>query len=205
MLKRNPFIEPSVPTPAKYPPQDGPLWVHELKYDGYRIQIHKDGDHVALYSRNGIDFTRRYHVIADAARKFRAKSFILDGELVANRADGRPDFGNLLRNNTTNLAVWVFDALSHKNEDTRPFPFVHRREIMERIMGNAPKLFYKTFQWPGAYALMAGCVELDLEGIVSKRVDRPYVSGRTTDWIKVKTANWKENNNWRNEFFNRNK
>src|SRR5205085_4248434 len=88
---KNPFIEPCLPTLAKEPPA-GPAWVHEVKFDGYRLQVHKERKDVALLSKNGNDFTSRFRDIAIAAALIATKSVILDCELTACADDGTPDF-----------------------------------------------------------------------------------------------------------------
>ena len=117
MLARTPFIRPCSPIIGKVPPI-GPLWLHEVKFDGYRCQIHKDGKHVALLSKSGNEFTSRYPALANAVAKMPTKAVILDAELTACAADGAPDFGALLRKRTDSLCVWVFDILSHNGKDT---------------------------------------------------------------------------------------
>jgi bifunctional non-homologous end joining protein LigD len=115
LLHRNSFIEPCLPTPAKEPPA-GPGWVHEVKFDGYRLQLHKEGKDVVLLSKNGNDFTSRFPDIAIAASLIPTKSVILDCELTACADDGTPDFGSLLQKQEVPLCVWVFDALFPKRE-----------------------------------------------------------------------------------------
>ena len=111
VLAKTPFIRPCSPSISKVPPV-GPGWLHEVKFDGYRCQIHKDGTDVALFSKNGNEFTSRYPAVASAVAKLPTKAVVLDAELAACGADGSPDFGALLRKRTNNLCVWVFDILS---------------------------------------------------------------------------------------------
>ena len=88
---RSPFITPCSPTISKAPPT-GPLWSHEVKFDGYRLQIHKDGKHVALFSKRGNNFTRSYPTLVSVVAKLPTKTVILDAELTICAADGSPDF-----------------------------------------------------------------------------------------------------------------
>jgi bifunctional non-homologous end joining protein LigD len=203
MLARTPFIPPCLPTLRKEPPV-GPMWTHEVKFDGYRIQIHKDGSDVALYSRNGHDFTSRYPGIARAfSKRCSTRACILDAELTAINSDGHPDFGALLIPRLqSDVCVWVFDILSLRRQDLRPLPFVTRRYKLDRVMGScgSPLIQYSEF-FSNPHGLLAACGKFRLEGVVSKRLDRPYCSGRSKDWIKVKCAAWRDANKWRHEFF----
>ena len=91
LVPRPPFILPAQPTLRDRPPK-GERWVHEVKFDGYRVQLHKDGKEVVIYSRNGIDFTERFPSIAYALARFPAKRVIIDAEVVAVTAKGLPNF-----------------------------------------------------------------------------------------------------------------
>jgi bifunctional non-homologous end joining protein LigD len=184
--RANPFIAPCLPTLRTEPPT-GPGWLHEVKFDGYRIQLHKDGRDVALYSKNGNDFTWRFPEIVYAVAALPTTSFVLDGEITACRDDGTPSFGALLQKREAHLCVWVFDMLSQYGKDVRGLPLVARRaklhKLMTRVQCNQVRCS-ETFQDP--HRLLIACAERRMEGIVSKRVDRRYVSGPTKDWIKVK-------------------
>ena len=91
-LQRRPsgFIEPCLPSKVARPPS-GPLWVHEIKHDGYRLMVRRDGSRVRCFTRNGHDWADRFPAIVDAALRLRAQSFLIDGEAVIARDDGRPD------------------------------------------------------------------------------------------------------------------
>ena len=201
MLHREPFIEPCVPTLAKEPPI-GPHWIHEVKFDGYRVQIHKDRDNVRLFSKNGNDFATRFPVITYVVRRLPTTSFIVDAELTACKHDGSPDFSALLSRKGEDLCVWAFDLLSQYGRSLRPLDLRIRREKLQKLIArvDTPRLrFSEPFADP--HALLKVCADLKMEGVVSKRLDRPYRSGRTKDWIKVKCAGWREHNRWRHEFF----
>jgi bifunctional non-homologous end joining protein LigD len=108
----------------------------------------------------------------------------------------------LKRRLDSDVCVWVFDVLSIRGQDMRPLPFITRRYKLDRVMGScgSPLLQHsETFSDP--HILLATCSKFKLEGIVSKRIDHPYRSGPSKDWIKVKCAQWKEANRWRHEFF----
>jgi len=202
LLHRNSFIEPCLPTLAEEPPA-GPGWVHEVKFDGYRLQLHKEGKDVVLLSKSSNDFTSRFPDIATAASLIPTKSsVILDCELTACADDGTPDFGRLLHKQDVPLCVWVFDILSQNGTDLRNLKLSARRQKLNKLMArvNTPNVQCSQVFFD-SHALLKACGERRMEGIVSKRVDRPYVSGPTKDWIKVKCREWREANQWRHEFF----
>jgi bifunctional non-homologous end joining protein LigD len=199
--RKTPFIQPSAPTLRAAPPK-GEGWLHELKFDGYRHQIHKDGETVTLYSRNGSDFTRRYPVIEAATRNLKAANAIIDGELVACDRDGHPDFRRLLHGTAQphELVVWCFDLLALDGADLRALPFVKRRTMLAKLLRRAPSALMLSETFTDAERLLAECGKRGLEGIVSKRTDGPYRSGKG-DWIKVKCAQWRLANRDRWELF----
>jgi bifunctional non-homologous end joining protein LigD len=196
------FVEPCIPTQGLYPPK-GPNWVHEVKFDGFRCQLHKHGDDVVLFSRNGKDFTKHYLIVRAAAGAIPVRSMILDGEFTAYADDGREDFKALLERRTPHhLCLWVFDLLALHGRSQRINPLWKRRMTLDSVMDkiHSPNIRYsEQFQDPDA--LLAECARRGLEGIVSKRTDKGYRSGKSTDWIKVKAKGWREHNAWRGEFF----
>jgi bifunctional non-homologous end joining protein LigD len=202
VVRTNPFIEPCLPTLAKEPPI-GFGWVHEVKFDGYRLQLHKEGKDVVLLSKNGNDFTSRFQDAAIAASLIPTKSVILDCELTACRGDGTPDFGSLLhQRGDVPVCIWVFDILAQNGKDLRSLKLSARRQKLNKLMARVSTPAIQCSQvFFDAHALLKVCGERQMEGIVSKRVDRPYVSGPSKDWIKVKCPEWRESNVWRHEFF----
>jgi bifunctional non-homologous end joining protein LigD len=122
------FIEPCIPTRAVKPP-GGPDWVHEIKHDGYRLIVHRDGDAVRLFTRRGYDWTDRYPAIARAAAKLRAKSFTMDGEAAVCGPDGIAIFYALHRRGTvTEAMLYAFDLLELDGIDHRPLRLGKRKE-----------------------------------------------------------------------------
>jgi ATP-dependent DNA ligase len=116
----NGFIPPCIPTRALNPPA-GPDWIHEIKHDGYRLQVRRDGDSVRLFTRRGYDWTGRYPAIASTAAKLRAKSFTIDGEAVVCGPDGVAIFDALHRHGTVSEAMlYAFVLLELDGEDLRP-------------------------------------------------------------------------------------
>ena len=203
MSRTSPFITPCSPMFSKVPPI-GPLWVHEVKFDGYRLQIHKVGKHVVLYSKRGNDLTSSYPTLVRAVTKLPTKAVILDAELTICAPDGSPDFSALLRRKTDGLRVWVFDILSQSGKDQRLKPLGTRRAKLKTLMGRVESQligYSEAFSEP--VPLLAACAARGMEGIVSKRLDRPYRSGPSKEWLKTKCPQWREENSWRHEFFQR--
>jgi bifunctional non-homologous end joining protein LigD len=100
-----------------------PDWIHEIKYDGYRLRVERDGDRVRLITRNGNDWTKRYPWIAESALKNRQKQFVIDGEAVVLSVDGVPDFNALhSRKHDHEVQFYAFDALALDGEDLRALP-----------------------------------------------------------------------------------
>jgi bifunctional non-homologous end joining protein LigD len=140
------FIQPCSPVTAKSVPA-GDDWQHEVKFDGFRVQIHKLGDEVELYSRSGSRFSRRYPLLVDMLRELPAKSAIIDGEIIASDAAGIPDFWRLfLRSEKpAELHVLAFDLIALDGKDLRKLPLERRQE--------APASSCQTVRLSGAVAL----------------------------------------------------
>src|SRR5438046_832116 len=164
----------------------GARWSYEVKWDGYRTLAVKDGARVTLYSRNLKDATTQYPTIARAMGTLSAKTVILDGELVAVDAAGRPSFQALHHQAAHTLAYYVFDALHLDGRDVMAAPLVERRTTLARLSLHTPIL--RSDPLPGTAAQIEEAVRnLGLEGIVAKRTDSRYEAGkRSGAWIKVK-------------------
>ena len=179
--------------------------MHEVKFDGYRVQLHKHGKAITIYSRNGFDFTQRFPAVATALAQLPTRTAIIDAEVVAVTAQGLPDFAALLRRTAKpeDICCYCFDLLRHNSLDTRPLPLLARRTrlatVIERF-SNDCLLLSEIFA--DAEKLLAECERLGIEGIVSKRKDAPYRSGKKGDWVKVKTKAWREANKNRGDLFN---
>jgi bifunctional non-homologous end joining protein LigD len=201
MLKRNPFIAPASPVSRTAPPS-GDGWIHEVKFDGFRVQLHKDVDDVTIFSRNGHDITRRYPDIRDALFNLPCSKAILDAELTACDSQGKPDFISLMRREDVEMCVWAFDALRIDEIDLRTKPLWQRKSELQRIILEADDhtlRFSDDFDDPAK--LLQVAEKWGLEGIVSKKIDQPYRSGRNVGWIKVKTQSWRQANTSRWELF----
>jgi bifunctional non-homologous end joining protein LigD len=182
------FVEPCIPTLAAKPPA-GPGWVHEIKHDGYRLIVRRDGNEVHLFTRRGYDWTDRYPAIAAAAAKLRAHSFTLDGEAVVCGPDGVAVFDALhRRHKATDAILYAFDLLELDDEDLRPFPLGDRKKKLAKLLARkaAGILLNEHTDQDGATVFRHAC-KLGFEGIVSKRLSAPYHSGPSRDWIKTKS------------------
>jgi bifunctional non-homologous end joining protein LigD len=179
------WIEPSIPTLVSKPPR-GADWRHEIKWDGYRICIVVNAGIAKVRTRRGLDWTDRLPSIATSAAKLACRNAILDGEAVALDGNGRSDFG-LLQGDFAGAVAYVFDLLWLNGEDLRSQPLWERREALETLIGkgNGAILLSEEVAEDGVAFFNVAC-EHGLEGIVSKRVDRPYRSGKSGEWLKTK-------------------
>lgn len=177
-----------LPTKATAVP-NGPDWLHEIKYDGYRLRVERDGDRVRLISRGGYIWTDRYPWIVEAARKVRQKRFVLDGEAVVLGVDGVPSFNALhSRKHDADVQLCAFDLLAEGGDDLRKLPLHLRKTALDRLLARRPEgIFVSPIERGeiGPELFQAAC-RMGLEGLVSKRRDRPYQGGRSKHWIKVK-------------------
>jgi bifunctional non-homologous end joining protein LigD len=199
-VSRVQFIPPAL-LKLKASPPTGEGWLYELKFDGYRVQLHKAGLS-SIYGRNGGDFTRRFPAVAAAVLGLPTKSCVIDGELIAAGRHGQPDFLALLHGRHVPTCVYCFDLLELNGRDLREQPLVQRRARLQALLARAKCnviRFSETF--PNANDLLAECARLGLEGIVAKRRDSPYRSGTRSGWIKVKTPEWKAANKYRAKLF----
>jgi ATP-dependent DNA ligase len=185
---RKPAFEPCLPTPAKQVPT-GPDWLHEIKHDGYRLIVQREGGRVRLFTRNGHDWTDRYPLIVEAALRNRSSSFVIDGEAVLLGVDGVSDFNGLhSRRHNTEVQLYAFDILALDGDDLRKLPLHLRKNNLARLLARRPEgIFVSEFEQGeiGPDLFRKAC-EFGLEGLVSKRRDSSYRSGRSPSWIKVK-------------------
>jgi len=185
------FIEPCLPTLGHAVPS-GPQWVHEIKHDGYRLICRREGDRVRVFSRRGTDYTERVPAIAEAVRALPVSSATLDGEGVVCDPDGVTDFDLLRaalgRMGSRRAFLFAFDVLEIGGRDLRASPWDERRKALTKLLrkaGNGIRLSEHLATTDGNTLFQHACA-MGLEGIVAKRRDRPYRSGRCPDWIKVK-------------------
>lgn len=170
------------------PPGDD--WLHELKYDGFRIVIRRRASRVGLYSRNGLDWTARLPHLVATALKLPCKSCVLDGELVALDPKGNSSFGLLQRQMGTTpetTVVFAFDLLRLDGRDVASLPLDARKRSLAGLLKKAGKaLRPSSFIVGGGPRAFARACRQGLEGIISKRRSAPYQCGRNGDWLKVK-------------------
>ena len=183
-----PKFEFCIPTNGKAVPA-GAEWFHEIKFDGYRLRVERDGDRVRLITRGGYDWTKRFPWIVEAALKNRRSQFVLDGEAVILSINGMSDFNALhSRKQKHEVQLCAFDVLAMDREDLRSLDLSKRKTNLDRLLRGRPDgIFVNPFESRaiGPYLFRAAC-DMGLEGLVSKRSDRPYRGGRSKDWIKVK-------------------
>ncbi len=190
------IIDAQLATLMKSPPS-GPNWVHEIKYDGYRMLCRiVDGD-VRIVSRNGKDWTARFPAIVRALARLPVKSAWLDGEAVVVDDKGRTSFQALqsaLSDATTgNPGYFAFDLLYLDGVDLRGVALVERKRLLEELLSSMPATvrYSEHFAVPGP-AFLQNVSALGLEGMVSKRADLPYQAGRGPGWQKTKCARRQE-------------
>jgi bifunctional non-homologous end joining protein LigD len=181
------FIPPCLPTKAHEPPSGG-LWLHEIKHDGFRVIARKDGPRVRLYSRPGNDLTRRFPLIVEALARLRSRSCIVDGEAVACDDDGVASF-DLVRHHRANdrVFLYAFDLIELNGDDLRRDPLEVRKATLASVLAKSGSgiRFNEHIEGDGPTVFAHAC-KLSLEGIVSKRKDSAYRSGRSPDWLKMK-------------------
>ncbi len=182
------FIEPQLAKSLEKPPV-GPGWAHEIKFDGYRMQLRTVGGKATLLSRSGLDWSAKFpEVVASGVG---LADGIIDGEVAALDHTGAPDFAALqaaISNaKTADLVFFVFDQLFAGKGDLRPLPLADRKARLQAHVEQAPAniRYVDHFITAGDAVLLSAC-RMDLEGIVSKRLDAPYQSGRSESWGKSK-------------------
>jgi bifunctional non-homologous end joining protein LigD len=190
------FIEPCRPTSSPTPPS-GEEWAHEIMHDGLRIIARKEDKRIRLYGRMGNDLTDRFPLIVEAMTYLGANSCTVDGEAVACGEDGIASFDRISYWRNGNIVfLYAFDLIELNGSDLRREPFVVRKatlasllgqEMIAGLLGSAtPGLrFNEHIEADGPTVFQHAC-KLGLEGIVSKRKDSYYVSGRSLYWIKSK-------------------
>jgi bifunctional non-homologous end joining protein LigD len=180
------FIHPCQPIVSKQPPS-GPDWAHELKHDGYRLQIHVRDGRVRLYTINGYDWSNRYPLIMDEATRINVTA-IMDAEVICTDGKGVPNFEKLHSRRNDHLAfACAFDLLMVGGEDLRYLPFAKRKAALRKLL-KADRGGIQYVEHAGGHGgkLFAAACQLGLEGIVSKKLDAPYKSGPSKAWLKIK-------------------
>ncbi len=184
------FIEQCDPTLGEEAPS-GAGWLHEIKHDGYRLELHLRDRRARLYSRMAKDWTSQFPPIAEAARALPACEAILDGEALVLNVEGVADLQALRREigkaKSERLLFYAFDLLYLDGEDLRALPLVKRKSRLKGLLESAPAnlVYVDHLETDGPRVFDSAC-KLGLEGIVSKRKESPYRSGRQEFWIKAK-------------------
>ena len=183
------FIPPALATRIDRVPT-GERWVHEIKFDGYRVQLHIANDDIIVLTRRGNDWTKRFRKIAADAYLINAKSAIIDGEIVIPAADGTTDFSvlqNELKGQSIRIVMVAFDLLYLDGQDVRKLPLLERKAILQKLIAKTAIQFSESFELDGREMFKHAC-RTGLEGIVSKVRDSRYPTDRTNDWVKITCA-----------------
>jgi bifunctional non-homologous end joining protein LigD len=188
---------PQLATLSKEVPA-GDDWLHEIKYDGYRLLCSIRDGRARLFSRGGLDWTDKLSRLASSARELPAREAVLDGEIVILRPDGTSDFQALQKTmgggNPSGLVYYLFDVLYGDGYDLRMAPVVERKELVRSLLEGSPSdrmRFSDHLRGHGAAALARACA-LGAEGIVSKLASSIYEPRRTRTWLKIKCSHRQE-------------
>jgi bifunctional non-homologous end joining protein LigD len=183
------FIEPALAQAIPRVPS-GDRWIHEIKFDGYRVQLHLFGEEIRIFTRRGYDWSKRFKKIAGDAYLINAGSAIIDGEVVVPAEDGSTDFSvlqNELKGNSTRIVMVAFDLLYLNGYDLRKLPLLERKAHLKRLIAKTAIQFSDSFELDGSEMFKHAC-GVGLEGVVSKVRDSRYQSGRGNDWVKKTCA-----------------
>jgi bifunctional non-homologous end joining protein LigD len=184
------FIAPALATSIETVPV-GTRWIHEIKFDGYRVQVHLANEEVRVYTRRGNDWTNRFRKVAADAWHVSAGNAIIDGEIVVPAADGTTDFSvlqNALKGGSTKIVLIAFDLLYLNGRDLRKLPLIERKGHLKRLIAGTDVQFSESFEVDGAEMFAHAC-KIGLEGVVSKVRDSRYSSGRGNDWVRKPASN----------------
>ena len=186
------FVEPALASSIEKVPS-GARWIHEIKFDGYRVQVHLANQAITIFARRGHDWTKRFRKAADDAWHIKAGSAIIDGEIVVPAADGSTDFSvlqNELKGSSKSIVLVAFDLLYLNGRDIRKEPLLRRKAELRKIIAGTDVQFSESFEIDGK-AMFAHACKLGLEGVVSKVRDSAYASRRGNAWVK-KTCTQRE-------------
>ncbi|MFY9935841.1 MAG: DNA ligase D [Silvibacterium sp.] len=190
------FITPQLAAQSTEAPRSSG-WVHELKLDGYRIQVRKDSDHIQLLTRTGLDWTHRMKVLVPFFEALPAGTAILDGEVVVLSPSGSTSFANLQaafqEGAKHPLTYFAFDLLHLNGHNLRDLALTDRKALLSRLLENPDDAirYSDHVDAPGDLVFKEAC-KLHAEGIISKRAEGKYISSRTTDWRKLKCIHEQE-------------
>ena len=187
------FVEPQLALLVEKPPEGGG-WGHEIKLDGYRLQVRVENGRAVLKTRKGLDWTAKFPALAQAAKVL--PDCILDGEAVVMNSKGTPNFSALQEalseGSADAVILFAFDLLFEGTEDLRGLPLAERKRHLEAMLDLQPRkvtghIRYLDHLETSGAAVLESASRVNLEGIVSKQLDAPYRSGRTGSWMKSKS------------------
>ncbi len=177
----------------------GDLWIHEIKFDGYRMLCRIDGDEVKFISRNQQDWSKRLKPLAQAVKRLGIARGMLDGEIVSLRNDGTTDFQSLQNafrdGKADDIHYYVFDLVHLDGFSLMDVPLEERKRVLAQLLSARPnnsKVHFSEHLSGSGKELIRKACTLHLEGIISKRRDRPYQGGRSHDWLKTKCVKSEE-------------
>ena len=183
------FIAPALASATDRVPS-GERWIHEIKFDGYRVQVHLANEAVKVFTRRGHDWTKRFKKVADDAWHIKASSAIIDGEIVVPATDGSTDFSvlqNELKGKSTKIVLVAFDLLDLNGRDIRKLPLFQRKAELKKIIAGTDVQFSASFEIDGNEMFAHAC-KIGLEGVISKVRDSAYPVGRSNNWVKKTCA-----------------
>ena len=183
----NGFVEPCLPTVAARAP-NGPDWVFELKHDGYRLMIRKADDRVRIFTRRGADWTKRFTLIVSAVHRLKAASLLIDGEGIVYNKHGMPSFDLLhSREYDKEVSLVAFDLLELDGAPVRREPLLKRKSKLKNLLARVRDGIEFNGHIEGdGHIIFKHICKLGHEGIVAKRIDLAYESGRSRRWLKIK-------------------
>jgi bifunctional non-homologous end joining protein LigD len=167
------FVEPALATSIEKVPT-GDRWIHEIKFDGYRVQLQIANEATKVFTRNGHDWTKRFKKVAADAFHVSASSAIIDGEIVVPAADGTTDFSvlqNELKGKSTRIVMVAFDLLYLNGYDLRKLPLTERKAHLKKLIAKTDIQYSESFETDGREIYAHAC-KVGLEGVVSKVADR---------------------------------
>ncbi len=185
-------LQPQLATLADAPPKDFANWIYEIKFDGYRMLARVEAGAIALFTRNGNDWTHKLGALKKSLEGMDLPNGWYDGEIIMPGEAGLADFqalqGAFDTSRTSNIAYYLFDLPYCAGHDLREVPLVERRAVLQRIVARKPHpnvRFSEVFDAPPQQVLDSAC-KLGLEGVIAKRADSGYVTRRSSDWVKLK-------------------
>jgi bifunctional non-homologous end joining protein LigD len=185
-------LQPQLASPTSRVPE-GSNWLHEIKYDGYRLIAVKDKSTVTLWTRNQYDWSARFPSLVASLEKLNVESFMLDGEIALVKADGVTDFGGLQSSLKTGkesqLTYYAFDLPYFHGYDLRSCKLIERKELLKSVIESsaASRLQFSDHVLGKGAEFFKKCRDSGVEGVISKRVDSKYKAGRSETWLKCKS------------------